>query len=329
MKFLHTADWHIGRILNNVSLLEDQRHALDQILTYIEDKSVDVLIIAGDIYDRSVPPASSVELLDEVLSKVCLDLSVSVVMIPGNHDGAQRLSFGSRQLSQAGLHIIGNLDQITEPVIIGASEDQIHFYGIPYFDPQTVRNHFGAQVSTFDEANTYLIEMIKENMSSEANNVLIGHCFLEGGEASESERPLSIGGADQVSHKGFMAFDYVALGHLHRPQFKGEDYIRYSGSIVKYSFSEQHHDKGVTLVEMDGNGLKNIEHLQLTPLRDMRIIEGEFRQILEQGKVDPNSNDYLAVRLTDRHAILDPMSQLRDVYPNVLLRISVAPYVDS
>ena len=137
MKFLHTADWHIGRILNNVSLLEDQRHALDQTLAYIEDKSVDALIIAGDIYDRSVPPASSVELLDEVLSKVCLDLNVSVVMIPGNHDGAQRLSFGSRQLSQAGLHIIGNLDQITEPVIIGAGEDQIHFYGIPYFDPQT------------------------------------------------------------------------------------------------------------------------------------------------------------------------------------------------
>ena len=155
-------------------------------------------------------------------------------------------------------------------------------------------------------------------MSSKSSNVLIGHCFLEGGEASESERPLSIGGVDQVSHKAFMAFDYVALGHLHRPQFKGEDYIRYSGSIVKYSFSEQHHNKGVTLVEMDGNGLKNIEHLPLTPLRDMQIIEGEFRQILEWGKVDPNSNDYLAVRLTDRHAILDPMSQIRDVYPNVL-----------
>lgn len=318
MKFLHTADWHIGRLFHNIYLLEDQRYVLDQLLGYIEKEYVDAVIIAGDIYDRSVPPSSSVELLDHVLSQICMDMSIPVVMIPGNHDSAERLSFGSRQLSQAGLHIIGDLDQMTDPVIVNGDEGEVCFYGIPYFDPQTVRNHFGAQVSSFDEANIYLVEMITSRMSKNTANVLIGHCFVEGGEESDSERPLSIGGADKVNYRPFAAFDYVALGHLHGPQCKGEKYIRYSGSILKYSFSEQHQSKGVTLVEMDGSGLNSIKHLPLTPLRNMRIIEGEINTILEQGKVDPNNDDYLMVRLTDRHAILDPMSRLREVYPNVL-----------
>ncbi len=323
MKFLHTADWHIGRLFHNISLLEDQRHVLDQLLGYLESEAIDAVIIAGDVYDRSVPPSSSVELLDQVLSQICMDMGIPVIMIPGNHDSAQRLNFGSRQLSQAGLYIIGDLDQIVKPVIVSGDEGDVCFYGIPYHNPQTVRNHFGVEVSSFDEANAYLVEMItstmsKKNASKKNANVLIGHCFVEGGEESDSERPLSIGGADKVSYKPFTVFDYVALGHLHSPQFKGEEHIRYSGSILKYSFSEQHQNKGVTLVEIDNSGLKSTKHLPLTPLRDMRIIEGEINTILEQGKVDPNSDDYLMIRLTDRHAILDPMSRLRDVYPNVL-----------
>ena len=163
-----------------------------------------------------------------------------------------------------------------------------------------------------------MVEKIKAVKNQNQQSVLISHCFLDGAQESESERPLSIGGADRVSYEPCVDFDYVALGHLHSPQYKGEEHIRYSGSILKYSFSEQNQKKGVTLVELDKNGLKESRHLPLKPLRDMRIVEGEIQAVLEQGKVDPNNEDYLLVRLTDRTAILDPMNKLRSVYPNVL-----------
>ena len=192
------------------------------------------------------------------------------------------------------------------------------FYGIPYNDPETVRNMFEVEVSSYDDAHTYLVEQIKRVKNDAIPNVLISHCFLDGALESESERPLSIGGADRVSYQPCVDFDYVALGHLHSPQSKGENFIRYSGSILKYSFSEQDQNKGVTLVELDAKGLMATKHLPLAPLRDMRIVENEMQTILEQGKVDPDHDDYLLVRLTDRHAILDPMGKLRAVYPNVL-----------
>jgi len=318
MKFIHTSDWHIGRQFHNVSLLEDQRHVLDQLIGYIERESVDAVVIAGDIYDRSVPPSAAVGLLDDVISKICTDLGVPLLMIPGNHDGAERLRFGSRQFSQAGLHIIGELSQITDPVVVKSAGCEVSFYGIPYNDPETVRNQFGVEVSTHDEAHAYLVEQINAAKSDKALNVLISHCFIDGCEESDSERPLSIGGADRINFEPFAVFEYVALGHLHNPQYKGKEHIRYSGSILKYSFSEQRQQKGVTLVEMDASGLKSTIHLPLKPLRDMRIVEGELNVILEQGKVDPNNEDYLLIRLIDRHAILDPMGKLRQVYPNVL-----------
>jgi exonuclease SbcD len=243
---------------------------------------------------------------------------VPVLLIPGNHDSAERLRFGSRQLRQAGLHIIGELSQIHQPVKIRGSVCEACFYGIPYNDPETVRNQFGVNVSSHDEAHRFLVEQILSSKSGDFPIILISHCFIDGGDPSDSERPLSIGGADRIGYEAFTAFDYVALGHLHSPQHKGESYIRYSGSILKYSFSEQHQRKGVTLVEMDANGLKSTTHLPLHPLRDMRILEGELHTLLEQGLVDPNNEDYLLVRLTDRHALLDPMGKLRQVYPNVL-----------
>ena len=318
MKFIHTSDWHIGRQFHNTSLLEDQRHVLDQIVGYIEQEEVDALVIAGDIYDRSVPPASAVAMLDEFISRICSDMQVPVILIPGNHDGAERLRFGSRQLSSAGLHIIGDLKQVEEPVMLNSEAGEIAFYGIPYNDPETVCNLFEVDVTSYDEAHTFLVEKIKAVKNQNQQSVLISHCFLDGAQESESERPLSIGGADRVSYEPCVDFDYVALGHLHSPQYKGEEHIRYSGSILKYSFSEQNQKKGVTLVELDKNGSKESRHLPLKPLRDMRIVEGEIQAVLEQGKVDPNNEDYLLVRLTDRTAILDPMNKLRSVYPNVL-----------
>jgi exonuclease SbcD len=318
MKFIHTSDWHIGRQFHNVSLLDDQQHVLKQLLAYIEHEAVDALIIAGDIYDRAVPPAAAVDLLDKLLNKICLEMKVPVILIPGNHDSATRLSFGAQQLSQSGLHILGDLTKVTEPVVIAHPDGDVAFYGVPYNDPVTVRNLFGEGVSTYDEAHTYLVDLISDSKSADRASVLISHCFIDGSQESDSERPLSIGGSDRVSYLPCREFDYVALGHLHSPQYRGEEHIRYCGSLMKYSFSEQHQKKGVTLVEIDSSGLQAHRHLPLSPLRDMRIVEGEMADILELGKVDPNSEDYLLVRLTDRHAILDPMAKLREVYPNVL-----------
>jgi exonuclease SbcD len=318
MKFIHTSDWHIGRQFHSVSLLDDQRHVLDQIVAHIKDEAVDAVIIAGDIYDRSVPPAAAVSLLDDVLNTICSELGVPVILIPGNHDGAERLRFGSNQLSQAGLHIMADLDQITQPVVLIKNGCDVSFYGIPYNDPESVRNHFSVDVSSHDEAHQYLVEQIDSVKAANNINVLISHCFIDGAEESESERPLSIGGADRVSVEPFKSFDYVALGHLHNPQYKGEEHIRYSGSILKYSFSEQRQQKGVTLVEMQADGLKTTKHLPLKPLRDMRILEGELEELLKQGLTDPNKHDYLLIRLTDQNAILEPMAKLRQVYENVL-----------
>lgn len=324
MKFIHTSDWHIGRQFHNVSLLEDQAHVLAQLIEYIEQEAVDALVIAGDIYDRSVPPATAVELLDQVLNRICNELDVPVILIPGNHDSAERLRFGARQLRQSGLFIVGELGQVAEPVKLTGDGVEVHFYGIPYNDPEAVRNNFGVEVSNHDEAHTFLVQQIVENNgigtdnSGAPVNVLISHCFVDGAKESDSERPLSIGGADRVSYEPLCPFDYVALGHLHSPQYRGERHIRYSGSLLKYSFSEQNQKKGVTLVQLDGNGVLDQLHLPLKPLRDMRVLEGELTTLVEQGKTDPQSDDYLLVRLTDRQAILDPMGKLREVYPNVL-----------
>lgn len=318
MKFIHTSDWHIGRQFHNVSLLEDQAHVIDQLLAYIEQESVDALVIAGDIYDRSVPPSTAVALLDDVLVKICMEMKVPVILISGNHDSAERLRFGAKQLRQAGLHILGDIAKVTEPVIIPSTTGDVAFYGIPYNDPEMVRNLSSERISSYDEAHTYLVEQILESKSDKLSSVLISHCFIDGAEESDSERPLSIGGSDRVSYQPCLPFDYVALGHLHAPQFKGAEHIRYSGSLLKYSFSEQHQKKGVTLVELDEHGFKSSKHLPLKPIRDMRILEGELQALLDLGKTDPFNEDYLLVRLTDRHAILDPMAKLREVYPNVL-----------
>lgn len=324
MRILHTSDWHIGRQFHNVSLLDDQRHVLDQMVDLVDSKQVDVVLIAGDIYDRSVPPASAVALLDEVLNRICTQLGVPVIMIAGNHDGPQRLGFGARQLAGAGLHIVGQLLAQQSPIILTDDFGDIAFYGIPYADPVTVRDVFSVDTATHDEAMAYVTAQIDEHHQRHQKTedkrrcVVLSHCFLDGGDESESERPLSIGGADRVSPKHFMKFNYAALGHLHGPQYKGAPYIRYSGSILKYSFSEEKHKKSVTLVDMDAQGLCNIEQIQLQPLHDMRILEGTLEEVLTQGKNDPNNKDYVLVRLTDTNAILDIMGKLRMVYPNVL-----------
>ena len=319
MKFIHTSDWHLGRQFHHVSLLDDQQAVLDQLIQYIENNPVDAVVVAGDIYDRSVPPTIAIELLNKVVKRICGELNTPMILISGNHDGAERLGFGSEQMKNAGLHIISNFEDMLTPVVIETeSAGQVAFYGMPYNDPEQVRFAYQEPVSTHDQAHKLLAEKIAEQFQSEQRNVLVSHCFVDGAIESESERPLSIGGSDRVSHEHFLNFDYVALGHLHQPQKKGEEYIRYSGSLMKYSFGEQNQKKGFTLVEIDKNGFVSAEHVDLSAPHEMRIVEGELEQVIEQGKTDPKNEDYLLVRLMDKHAILNPMEKLRTVYPNVL-----------
>jgi exonuclease SbcD len=322
MRILHTSDWHIGRQFHNVSLLEDQRHVLKQLFSIIEQENIDVVLIAGDIYDRSVPPAEAVALLDEVIDHISHQLKRPLIIISGNHDSAQRLAFGARQLAKSAVHIIGQLEKELQPVILNDEHGEVAFYGIPYADPASVRNVFGGEqcceIHSHEDAMEVLTNQIKEHNTLNRRTVVLSHCFIDGGEPSESERPLSVGGADKVPYRLFSDFQYAALGHLHGPQYKGKEFIRYSGSILKYSFSEVNHNKSITVVDMDANGKCTVEKIPLKPLRDMRIIEGKLDDIIANAKNDPNPEDYLLIRLLDKHALYEPMAKLREVYPNIL-----------
>ncbi len=318
MRFLHTSDWHIGRQFHHVSLLEDQRHVLFQMIDMIRQKAVDAVLVSGDIYDRSVPSSEAVQLLDEVLHQISQILKVPVIIIAGNHDGAERLAFGARQLQQAGVYIFGPLTADLTPVILNDAAGAVAIYAIPYADPATVRQVLNIDVHSHDAAMQALCERVRADNGPVRRCLVLSHCYLEGGDPSDSERPLAIGGADQVSAKHFQKFHYSALGHLHGAQFKRDPHIRYSGSILKYSFSEAAHHKSVTLVDMDEHGACTIEKIPLVPLRNLRVIEGLLSDLLERGKTDPKADDYLLVRLLDKHAMLDVMGTLREVYPNVL-----------
>ncbi|SDN68939.1 exonuclease SbcCD subunit D [Vreelandella arcis] len=318
MRLLHTADWHLGRLFHNLSLLDDQRYVLDQLIDIIDREAVDAVLVAGDIYDRSVPPATAVALLDDVLTELCSVRNLPVVMISGNHDSAQRLGFGARHLRQAGLHILSDLTDCDRPVTLSANGVEVDVFGIPYADPEYVRSQLSVDVRDFDSAHRHLVERINAQRHPSRPTVLMSHCFVDGGSASDSERPLTLGGAESVALEPMQSFDYVALGHLHGPQYSGGEHIRYSGSLLKYSFSEASQRKGVTLVDINDQGVQHIQHRSLEPRLNVRILEGELESLIADGVSDPHAEDYLLVRLTDRHAILDPMGKLREVYPNVL-----------
>ena len=323
---IHTSDWHLGRQFHNHSLLEDQRHLLEQLFKILSSTHADALLIAGDIYDRSVPPASAVSLLNSFLERVFTELNIPVVIIPGNHDSAERLGFGAHQLRGSGLHIIADFDAMLTPVTLEKAGETIDIWGIPYADPEHVRNHFADDDSikeritngNFDAAHTYLIEQINQRRDPSRQSILMSHCFAVGGEVSDSERPLSIGGSDQVSTAPMLDFDYVALGHLHGPQSRTKETIRYSGSLMKYSFSEQHQRKGVVELHIGQQIETAMDWHDLHPIHNMRIIEGKLDELIKAGENDPHAHDYLLVRLTDTHALLDPMQKLRQVYPNVM-----------
>lgn len=319
LRFIHTADWHLGRLFHGVHLTEDQAHVLDQLVDLVREARADALLVAGDIYDRSVPPPEAVALLDDVLSRIVLELGVPVVLIAGNHDSPERLGFGARLLAGRGFHVRGTLEGALEPVIFEDAAGPVHLYGLPYAEPAVVRGQLGCEgVHDPAAAMEALVARVRVARPQGARAVLMAHAYVAGAEESESERPLSLGGAGAVEAASLAGFHYVALGHLHRPQRAGGEEIQYAGSLMKYSFSEADHVKSVNLVELDAGGGARVERVRLAPRRDVRRLAGRLEDLLRGPGEGESREDYLEVSLLDDGPVLDPMGKLREVYPNVL-----------
>ncbi len=325
MKIIHTGDWHIGKIVNEFSMLEEQKYVLEKLISIIENEKPDAVVVAGDIFDRSIPPVEAVELVDRIFSRLLLEMEVPVLAIAGNHDSAERLSFASRILTNHGLHIAGIFDGGVPCITLEDAFGPVNFYMLPYTDPRNVRHLYDdIQISTHDDAMKRIIDRIEGTYNSSERNVMITHGYIthmgrQDEILSESERPLSIGGTDFVSSDYFGMFNYTALGHLHAPQKAGSDSIRYSGSLLKYSFSEVNQKKGITAVELDKEGKTSARHIELVPRRDMRIIKGPVDELINPEIYrDTNTEDYIYAVLTDRGELIDPISKLRSVYPNIM-----------
>ncbi|HYN76425.1 MAG TPA: exonuclease SbcCD subunit D [Lamprocystis sp. (in: g-proteobacteria)] len=317
-RFIHTADWHLGRLFHTVPLLEDQAHLLAQLLDLIRDVRPDAVIVAGDVYDRAVPPADAVRLLDETVATIVAGLGVPLIMIAGNHDSPDRLGFGSKLLAAQGFHVRGPFPATLAPIRLDHADGPVYVYPIPYAEPALVRERLGdPQAHSHDAAMAVALAAMAAAGSLPARSIAVAHCFVTGGAESESERPLCVGGAGNVDAVRFAGFDFVALGHLHRPQALGAN-CHYAGSLLKYSFAEAAHVKSVNLVEMDATGACRVERIALRPRRDLRIIEGRLADLLTGPTTGDSADDYLLVRLLDKEALLDPMGKLRAVYPNVL-----------
>ena len=318
MKILHSADWHLGRTLHGASLLEDQHLVLEQFVALARREAVDVVVIAGDIYDRSVPPADAVALLDGVLSQLVAEAGIPTIVIAGNHDSAERIGFGGRIFRQQGLHLRGTLADLS-PVRLRDAHGEVAFFPLPYIEPVFARALPGGEtVTDHQSATAHVLALLRAQQRPGERSVLVGHAFVAGGSESESERPLSVGGSGAVAADSYAGFDYVALGHLHRPQTLGAGRIHYPGSLLKYSFNEAAHEKSVSLVEIGADGVPSIRRVTLAPRRDVRIVSGTLAELLAAPDADRSRDDYLCAHLTDAGPVLDPMARLREVYPNMM-----------
>jgi len=328
MRIFHMGDWHIGKLVNGFYMTEDQKYVIEQVYKAIEEKKPDVVIIAGDLYDRSIPPVQAVELLNETLRKIVKDLNTKVIALAGNHDSNERIEFASSLLYDSGLYIVGNLKNKIDKITLEDESGKVNFYPIPYADVPYVRDLFEDEnIKTYDSAMERIVSEIHKEFNDDERNVAIAHGYVtkikddyyELLEESDSEKPLSIGGTDYINSKHFEKFNYTALGHLHGPQKVGSDKIRYSGSLMKYSFSEVNQRKGITIVDLDKDGNIHIEIYDLKPRRDFRIKIGTLEEVLNSYDKDKENNeDYIKVILKDKGELLDPMAKIRSVYPNVM-----------
>ncbi len=316
MKFLHTADWHLGKLFYGTYLTEEQAWLLqNRFLPLLDEERPDVVLLAGDVYDRSVPPAEAVALFDEMILEICGKRHIPFVVISGNHDSAERLSFGSSLLAASGLYMCGNLERLS-PITIPDAAGDVCIIPLPYAETAEVRRTLSVEAHTKEEALSALAASLLETVPPGARTIALAHDFIAGGTESDSERPLSIGGTDPVSAEIFAPFTYTALGHLHGPQKAGgKETIRYSGSLLKYSFGEATPKKGVIIGEIDAAGNVKTKFVPLPPRHDVRIISGTFEELMT--REDPAPDDFLLADLSDDGPVIDAMGRLRQKYPNM------------
>ncbi|GBU10410.1 exonuclease [Erysipelotrichaceae bacterium] len=313
MKIMHTADWHLGKIVNGASMLDEQRYILRQIIEIAKDEEVDGIIIAGDIYDRSVPPTEAVNMLNDTLYELNVLRQIPLFIIAGNHDSADRLSFGSAWYEQHKLFLAGKLT----PTIMPIDWNGAQIWLIPYHDALSARSVLqDDSIKTFDDAMRVITGKIALVQDKTKLQICVGHAFVAGGLPTDSERQLAIGNADRVAVDHFEIFDYVALGHLHNPHALKNEKIIYSGSPLKYSFSEAKDKKSVRIIEFKDDATISVSEKFLKPAHDLQIIEGYLEELLI--RTDIVKTDYLQINLLDEGALIDPIGKLRAVYPNIL-----------
>lgn len=320
MRILHTADWHLGLSLPGISLLTDQRHALEQIVQIAGEEQPDVVVIAGDVFDRSAPPPDAVALLDWAIGRLVLDLGRKVILIAGNHDNGERINCYSGLLRERGLHLFGVPGVPLPSVTVTDAHGPVRFFMLPYLEPHMARYLTGDEsIRTQQQAYEALVRTIPDQPGE--RRVFVGHAFVAGGQSTGSERQLSVGGSEIVSADVFAPFTYVALGHLHRPQHVGNGKVRYPGSLLAYSFDEVGQAKSVELVDIGKDGSCDVRRRPLVPLRAMRrakglIVKGAF--VLDAGEPVPGVSDFVEVSLRNQEPVTDAMAIVQAIYPNTL-----------
>ena len=316
MKMIHLSDLHIGKRVNEFSMLEDQEYILLEILRIVDEEKPDAVIIAGDVYDKSVPSAEAVRLLDDFLTFLA-GRKLPVFMISGNHDSPERIAFGSRLMDRSGIYLSPVYDGQVTPRILRDDEGEVAFYMLPFIKPAHVRAVWPEEeISSYTDAVRCAIDHME--IDPARRNVLIAHQYVTGAERSESE-DAAVGGLDNVDAAVFEPFDYTALGHIHGPQQFCGGRIRYCGTPLKYSFSERNHTKSVTVVELNRKGTPEIRTVPLKPRRDMREIRGTYQELtLKANWQHTETEDYLHIILTDEEDVPDAMARLRTIYPNVM-----------
>lgn len=320
MKLIHLSDLHIGKRIHGFPMLEDQKYILQEILHIVKKENPDAVLIAGDLYDKGVPPTEAVQVLDKFLTRLA-DLNIPVMAISGNHDSPERIAFGADLLKERNVYLTPVYDGNATRVTLYDNHGPVTIYLLPFLKPAMVR-HALEEKYPEEEMDSYQkafeIAVKELNINKEERNVLVAHQFIAGAKQCESEE-LQIGGLDQISVNTLEAFDYVALGHLHSPQRVGKDTVRYSGTPLKYSFSEVSQEKSVTVVQLSEKGNVEITTIPLQPLRDMKKIKGTYLELTSKSFYESiNTQDYVYVTLTDEEDVPDALQKLRLFYPNLM-----------
>ncbi len=315
MRLMHLSDLHIGKRLCEQSLLEDQAYIFDQIISIAAEEQPDAIIIAGDLYDKTLPSAEAVSLCDDLLCRL-VSSGCRLIIISGNHDSAERVAFGGRLMAHSGVHISPVYDGNVQPVTLTDEHGELDIFMLPFVKPVHVRCAWPEEdIQSYTDAVRAAVEHMP--LDAARRNVLVTHQFVSGAQRSDSEE-VSVGGSDNVDSSVFDSFDYVALGHLHKAQSTGRSTIRYCGTPLKYSFAEAGHEKSVTIVDMGAKGCVDIREIPLCPMRDLVDIRGSFAELCSRHAGDPHTDPYTRIALTDEEDIPDAFSRLRLIYPNLL-----------